>query len=90
MKQHKEQYAIAKMVKVLGVSRSGYYAWEERKPSLHEIEDLFYAKLIEKIFNKHFKRYGSPRVWVELKAQGYKVMDFPRFFGHGLSRDVSC
>jgi len=73
MKQHKEQYAIAKMAKVLGVSRSGYYAWEGRELSRHGEEDRKLAELIKQIFGKHHGRYGSPRVWHELRGLGWRL-----------------
>jgi len=61
------------MAKILGVSRSGYYTWAEQKPSRHTEEDKFLTGLIEEIFKDHYKRYGSPRIWAELKDLGYKV-----------------
>jgi transposase InsO family protein len=73
MKQHKEQHAIAKMAQVLGVSRSGYYSWEGRKKSCHDAEDEILAELIRHIFEDHFSRYGSPRVWQELRGLGWRV-----------------
>jgi len=74
MKQHKERCAIAKMAKELGVSRSGYYAWEGRKPSRHAEEDRVLSELIKTIFDdEHHGRYGSPRVWVELKDRNIKI-----------------
>ena len=62
-----------KMAKVLGASRSGYYAWERRKPSRHEQEDQELTELIKQIFKEHCGRYGSPRIWDELKSKGWKV-----------------
>ena len=73
MQNNREQYTLAKMAKVLGVSRSGYYAFEGRKKSRHEEVDLELSDLIRKIFDKHFGRYGIPRVWVELKCLGWAV-----------------
>jgi len=73
MKKYKNQHAITKMAKVLGVSRSGYYAWDRRKPSRHAEEDRILGELIKKIFDDHFGRYGSPRIWAELKGLGYKI-----------------
>ena len=73
MKEHKYLYAIAKTAKVLGVSRSGYYAWEQRKTSRHEEIDLELSNLIRQIFKEHRGRYGSPRVWEELKGLGWRV-----------------
>jgi len=73
MKQHKELFAITKMAKVLGVSRSGYYAWEKRGPSRHALTDQQLAELIKKIFGEHYRRYGSPRIWHELKSRGWRI-----------------
>jgi len=66
MKQYQGQHNVTKMAKELGVSRSGYYAWRKRKPSLREIEEMKLLKLIKQIFDEHYKRYGSPRIWHEL------------------------
>jgi len=73
MKQHKERCAIAKMAKALGVSRSGYYAWESRKASRHAEKDKILAKMIKDTFESHYGRYGSPRIWHELKSKGNKI-----------------
>jgi len=61
------------MAKALGVSRSGYYAWEQRKASRHEGKEHELRVCIGQIFEDHRGRYGSPRVWVELKSQGWRV-----------------
>jgi transposase InsO family protein len=73
MKMNNGKHSIAKMAKVLGVSRSGYYAWDARKPSRHEHETLILEGLIRQIFIKHLRRYGSPRIWAELRALGWRV-----------------
>jgi transposase InsO family protein len=73
MKDHKERYSVTKMAKALRVSRSGYYAWENRKMSKHTLEDQVLAELIAEIFKHHFSRYGSPRIWAELKDNGIRV-----------------
>jgi transposase InsO family protein len=73
MYEYRERYNVAKMAGVLEVSRSGYYAWLERKPGKREQEDRELAGLIVKIFEEHRGRYGSPRVWAELKGRGLKV-----------------
>jgi transposase InsO family protein len=73
MKTYKNRYGVTKMAGVLGVSRSGYYAFEGRVPSRHEREDGELAELIKRIFKDHHSRYGSPRVWEELKFRGRRV-----------------
>jgi len=73
MKEHKKRYGVAKMAKVWGVSRSGYYAWQRRKASRYAQEEAELADLIRRIFEKHYGRYGSPRIWVELRSLGRQV-----------------
>jgi transposase InsO family protein len=73
MKQHKDKRPIAKMAKQFGVSRSGYYAWEGRGPSKNALESQALAELIREIFKQNFSRYGSPRVWAELRGNGIRV-----------------
>ena len=73
MKQHKERYSITKMAKVFGVSRSGYYTFEGQETSLHEEVDLELSGEIKQIFEDNHGRYGSPRVWEELKGLGWHV-----------------
>jgi transposase InsO family protein len=73
MKKHKGIRSISKMAKIFRVSRSGYYVWEDRESSKHDIEDLALAAIIKEIFDSHLGRYGSPRIWAELKHAGIKI-----------------
>ena len=73
MKMYKNWYSITKMATVLGASRSGYYAWEGRKSSRHDREERELGGLIRQIFEEHRGRYGSPRVWEELKSRGWQT-----------------
>lgn len=61
------------MCRLLEVSRSGFYGWLRRhgeEISPHKAELM---SQIQEVFAKFRKRYGSPRVWRELKAMGIKV-----------------
>jgi transposase InsO family protein len=73
MKNHEKKYSVMRMAKALRVSRSGYYAWKKRKMSLREESNLRLAEEIKKIFDKHRERYGSPRIWAELRERGWLV-----------------
>jgi transposase InsO family protein len=73
MKEHKEKYSVIKTAGVFGVNRSGFYAWEGRKPSRHEAGDLEPAEIIQQIFKERHGRYGSLRIWEELKSKGLRV-----------------
>jgi transposase InsO family protein len=54
------------MAKVLGVSRSGYYAWLSRESGQRELSDRELLRLIILIFEENKGRYGSPRIWRDL------------------------
>jgi transposase InsO family protein len=61
------------MCKQLGVSRSGYYAWQKRGPSRRRQRD---AELVVHIKESHTESrgtYGSPRVLDDLKEKGFQV-----------------
>jgi len=73
MKEYNKRYSVKKMARVLGISRSGYYAWVLKAPSKREKEDIELSKMIAKIFEDHYGRYGSPRVFEEMKACGRRI-----------------
>jgi putative transposase len=56
------------MCKVLGVSKSGYYAWLKRKPSKRAAENQGLMEQIRRIHKKSKGTYGSPRITWELKG----------------------
>lgn len=64
---------LVALCKVLEVSRSGYYAWEERGRSTRSAEDDKLAVHILAAFKVGLGAYGSPRVQEELKAAGIAV-----------------
>ena len=61
------------MCKVFNVGRSGYYHWELRKPSKRTEENKELKHQIEQVYQKSKKRYGSPKITMELKDMGYNV-----------------
>lgn len=62
----KAEHAIATMCRVLGVSRSGFHAWERREPSRRSCQDASLTTLIARIHDASRTTYGSPRVHAEL------------------------
>jgi len=59
--------------RALGVSRSGYYAWESRAQSEHEVEDARLRHLVYEAHVKGRRKYGSPRVYKALTKKGEKI-----------------
>jgi putative transposase len=62
----KAEHSIKIMCRVLEVSRSGYYAWAGRKPSLRAREDERLTVRIRELFKLRREVYGSPRIWSDL------------------------
>ncbi len=70
MKKLRRQFPIGKMSQVFGVTRSGYYRFLSSHIGKRAQEEEMLTQEIEKIFYEHKRRYGSPRVFVELKEKG--------------------
>ena len=66
------KYPVSRICGLLGISRSSYYAWKKRKPSQREHNNQALLDHIRRIHRMYRKAYGSPRVWAQLKKQGYK------------------
>ena len=70
----KAEHSIKTMCRVLGVSRSGFHAWENREPSRREREDERLLERIREIHEDNRRVYGSPRIHAELRlADGVRV-----------------
>ena len=61
------------MCRVFKISKSSYYHWLKSGPSKHWIENEELLVRIKNIFDDSLKTYGSPRIKVELQAQGFQV-----------------
>jgi putative transposase len=58
------------MCRLLSVSRSGFYAWLKRPVSARKHQRLRVSEAMEAMFFGFKKRYGAPRLTIELNAQG--------------------
>jgi len=70
IEDHRAEWPVVGMCKVLDVSSSGYYAWRGRLPSAREMANQELLDRIEAVFSESDETYGSPRVYHALKAQG--------------------
>ena len=70
MRDHREEFPVTRMCKVLNVSSSGYYAWHKRPVSAREMANQELVRAIKAAYNSSYETYGSPRIYHELKAQG--------------------
>lgn len=62
---------MSRLCRILGVSRSGYYAWLNREPSNRHKENLAALEPIREVYLEHRKAYGSPRADAELRKRGF-------------------
>ena len=67
------EFDVRRMCAVLGVKRSGYYAWRRRGPSDRSNADTALKPVIEAAFQQGRGCYGVPRVHAELQAHDYRV-----------------
>ncbi len=63
----KANHRVSTMCRVLGVSTSGYYAWNARKPGLRARQDRALTELIRAIHRHSRSTYGAPRIHAELR-----------------------
>lgn len=73
IRREKANFPVAVMCDGLGVSRSGYYAFEKRPPSKRAIEDVRLGVEIAESFRQSRGTYGSPRVLKDLIDNGHRV-----------------
>ena len=66
-------YPIEVMCTVLGVSRSGFYAWRTRRPSARARTDAELGNRIKAIHERSAGTYGAPRIHAELADAGVRV-----------------
>jgi putative transposase len=71
-----EGFSLMDVCRVLGISRSAYYAYLQGKTHRHRGSKAALAGRIEAIFGEHRQRYGSRRIRAELRALGFAVGRF--------------
>jgi transposase InsO family protein len=70
IEDRRADYPVTLLCDVLGVSPAGYYAWRSRTESRRSAANRDLVDDIRRVHRDTRGRYGSPRIHVELKAQG--------------------
>jgi putative transposase len=70
IKANQKIYDTRMMCRLLGVARSGYYAWLRKPNSDRELEDKRLLRLIRASFEASQGVYGAPRVFLDLRESG--------------------
>lgn len=73
IKVESSNHRVRTLCRVLGVAEQGYYAWCKRGPSKRREDDQRLSAEIRVLFADKKRRYGSPRLYDELKASGKAV-----------------
>jgi len=68
--QHKDCWPVTVLCHTLGVSPQGFYSWRLRPPSSQEQRRVALVVKIRSVHAEVKERYGSPRIYRELKADG--------------------
>jgi hypothetical protein len=62
IRQSSEEFPVARQCAVLGVSESGYYAWQNRLPGQREQENTALKETIYTLWDASGRIYGAPRI----------------------------
>lgn len=71
----KHRVSVSGVLKILGVSRSGYHAWKQRTPSDSEKRRNHIKKKIREIYEESYQNYGAPKITELLHKQGEGVAE---------------
>ena len=70
VRDHRQQFAVAKLCRLLAVSRSGFHAWLDRPASARKILDEQLLVDIRRVHIEHRQAYGAAKTWRTLNARG--------------------
>ena len=68
--QHRQQFHLSAMCRVLHVSRSGFYEWQGRSPSARTIANQQLLKQIRGVHEESRQAYGAVKTWKALNRAG--------------------
>ena len=71
--QERERFGVARLCRLFGVTRAGFYAWRRRPVSAHARQDRVLLDEMRVIFERSDRTYGSPRLYRALVRRGYAV-----------------
>jgi putative transposase len=70
IEDHRSEFPVSQMCKVLDVSPSGYYAWRGRPVSEREMANRELTDKIKVAFKESGETYGSPRIYQVMRKLG--------------------
>ena len=73
IEQHRDDYAVSRMCRLLLVSRSGYLQWRRRPPSARAQANARLDAQVAALHAASKGSYGRPRIVRGLREQGLRV-----------------
>jgi len=70
IKDHRDEFRVVSMCRVLCVTRSGYYKWSCASPSRRQQDNQRLVTRIRAIHTATDQNYGALKTWHELRASG--------------------
>ena len=71
--EKKHRPSLSRMLNYLGVSRTGYNSWLNRKPSKTDIHRQKMKEKIAEIHTESKEIYGAPKIWKVLSYKGFHI-----------------
>ena len=69
--EHEVPHSVS--CRAFGISQAWFYKWQHGDTSVRRARRTALAAQIRHLFLKHKRRYGSPRITADLKAEGWQV-----------------
>ena len=66
---HHGRFLISELCECFGLSRSGYYDWQVRKPSARSVEDTIFKERITELHKQARGRYGHRPIYHHLQDE---------------------
>lgn len=73
--QGERRLNVSGVLKILGVSRSGYINWKKRLPSQRELRKQTIKERILEIYHDSHQNYGAPKITECLKKEGETITE---------------
>jgi putative transposase len=70
MRVERSNFTVIRMARLLEVSRSGFYAWLKREPSLRAVRTMRIEQKVRWFYGVSDEVSGAPRILVDLREDG--------------------
>jgi putative transposase len=70
---HRDEYTVSRLCRVLSVSRTGYCQWRVRAPSARVLANKALDAKVQLVHRNSRGSYGRPRITQQLRQQGERV-----------------